>query len=195
MKILGIDIGYHNLALVLAECSKTDIDIIYAKKVSLEYYKYIKSNDIVDLVPLMLEQHKYLFDQADQIAIERQPPGGFTNIECLINYIYRNKSILVSPNAMHSFFGFGHLDYENRKEYTEKIAYPYMKHDEYYMKLDRKHDIADAICLIIFQNHKNTQLFKRNDLIERSVFSEFLYTKPTKPPLGEHPKEEKSNLD
>ena len=33
MKILGIDIGYHNLALVLAECSKTDIDIIYAKKV------------------------------------------------------------------------------------------------------------------------------------------------------------------
>jgi hypothetical protein len=195
MKILGIDIGYHNLALVLAECSKTDIDIIYAKKVSLEDYKYINSNDIVDLVPLMIEQHKYLFDKADQIVIERQPPGGFTNIECLINYIYRNKSILVSPNAMHAFFGFGHLDYENRKHYTEKIAFPYLEDNEYYMKLDRKHDIADAVCMILFQNHKNTQLFKRNDLIERSVFSEFLYTKPTKPPLGEHPKEEKNSFN
>jgi len=63
------------------------------------------------------------------------------------------------------------------------------------MKLDRKHDIADAICMIIFQNHKNTQLFKRNDLVERSVFSEFLYTKPTEPPLGEHPKEEKNSFN
>lgn len=195
MKILGIDIGYHNLALVLAECSKTEVNIIDCKKVSLEDYKYIKSNDIVDLVPLMMDEHKYLFNEAHQVVIERQPPGGFTNVECLINYISRPKSILISPNAMHAFFGFGHLDYENRKHGTEKIAFQYLKDNEYYMKLDRKHDIADAVCLILFQNHRNTQLFKRNDLINRSLFSEFLYTKPTKSPLCQQPKDEEKSLD
>jgi hypothetical protein len=196
MKILGIDIGYHNLALVLAECSKTDIiEIIDCKKISLGDYKYIKSNDIVDLVPLMIDDHKFFFQEAEQIVIERQPPGGFTNVECLINYITRHKSLLVSPNAMHAYFGLGHLSYENRKEYTEKIAYPYLKDNYYYNKLDRKHDIADAICLILFQNNKNTMEFKRNELVERSVFSEFLYTKSTQSPLSEQPQKEKYSFN
>ena len=52
MKVLAIDIGYHNMGLVLAECGKApDLDIEFFKKVSLEDYKYIYSNDIVDLVP------------------------------------------------------------------------------------------------------------------------------------------------
>jgi len=152
MKILSIDIGYHNMGLVLAECGNgPKINVEYIKKVSLEDYKHIYSNDIVDLVPLFIDDHKFIFDAADKILIERQPPGGFTNIEVLLNYIFKDKVILISPVSMHTHFGMRHLNYEERKERTVSIAYKYLNEDIPY---DRKHDIADALCMIIYYNFK-----------------------------------------
>ena len=44
--ILSIDIGWLNMGLALAECkSSTDVDIEYVKKVNLDDYKYIYSNE------------------------------------------------------------------------------------------------------------------------------------------------------
>lgn len=189
MKILGIDVGFHNLALVLAECNGTDIHIQFVKKISLGDYKYIKSNDTVDLVPLMIDDYKDIFESADEIVIERQPLTGLTGIEVLIHYINKEKSMLISPNAMHTFFGFDSLNYEQRKERTEKIASHYLQDNEYYLNLDRKHDIADAVCLIIYQNYKNCMKMKKKKLEDTLVFSEFIYVKPSQSVLNNKPEE------
>jgi hypothetical protein len=152
MKILAIDIGYHNMGLVMAECGNgPQIKVDYIKKVSLEDYKYIKTNDMVDLIPLFVEDHKEIFDRADTILIERQPPGGFTNIEILLNYMFRDKVVLVSPVSMHTHFGMRHLDYDQRKERTVTIANKYLEEDIPY---ERKHDIADALCMILYHNFR-----------------------------------------
>ena len=47
MKILAIDIGYHNMGLVLAEADikGSEIDVEFVKKVNLTGYKYIYSNE------------------------------------------------------------------------------------------------------------------------------------------------------
>ena len=45
-----------------------------------------------------------IFDSADKILIERQPPGGFTNIEILLNYMFKDKVTLISPVSMHMSF-------------------------------------------------------------------------------------------
>jgi hypothetical protein len=153
MKVLAIDIGYHNMGLVLAECGKgPKVDVEFMKKVSLEDYKYIHSNDIVDLIPLFVEDHRFIFDaSADTILIERQPPGGFTNIEVLLNYMFKDKVILVSPVSMHTHFGMRHLNYEERKERTVSIADKYIEGEIPY---ERKHDIADALCMILYYNFR-----------------------------------------
>ena len=154
MRVLAIDIGYHNMGLVLAEFEDDPkIHVKCMKKVSLEDYKYIRSNDFVDLIPLFVEDHQELFDSADKILIERQPPGGFTNIEILLHYMFRDKVVLVSPVSMHTHFGMRHLDYEERKERTVLITEKYLKDDIPY---ERKHDIADAFCMIVYYNFKVT---------------------------------------
>ena len=128
MKVLAIDIGYHNMGLVLAEFEDSPkIDVKYMKKVSLGDYKYIHTNDFVDLIPLFVEDHQDIFDSADKILIERQPPGGFTNIEILLNYMFKEKVLLVSPVSMHVHFGMRHLNYEERKERTVAIAGKYIE--------------------------------------------------------------------
>jgi hypothetical protein len=154
MRVLAIDIGYHNMGLVLAEFEDSPkIDVKCMKKASLEDYKYIRSNDFIDLIPLFVEDHQELFDSADKILIERQPPGGFTNIEILLHYMFRDKVVLVSPVSMHTHFGMRHLDYEERKERTVSMTEKYLKDD---IPFDRKHDIADAFCMIMYFNFKVT---------------------------------------
>jgi len=156
MLILGIDIGYHNMGLVLAEVDNgTDIKVEYMKKVSLGDYKYVHSNDFVDLIPLFVEDHRHIFDSADKILIERQPPMGFTNIEILLHYMFKDKVSLISPVSMHTHFGMRHLDYEQRKERTVSIAEKYINVIPY----ERKHDIADALCMIVYYNFRNTVHF------------------------------------
>ena len=152
MKILAIDIGYHNMGLVLADSAtgpKIRVDCV--KKVSLSDYKYIYSNDIVDLVPLFVEDHKEMFDSAEKILIERQPPGGFTNVEILLHYMFKDKVSLISPVSMHTHFGMRHLNYDQRKERTVSIAEKYIEDEIPY---ERKHDIADALCMIVYHNFR-----------------------------------------
>ena len=153
MKVLAIDIGFHNMGLVLAESlSGPKITVEFLKKVSLEDYKYIKSNDFVDLIPLFVEDHQHIFDSADKILIERQPPMGFTNIEILLHYMFKEKVSLISPVSMHVHFGMRHLDYDQRKERSVSIAEKYIDGDIPY---ERKHDIADALCMIVYHNFRN----------------------------------------
>ena len=152
MKVLAIDIGYHNMGLVLAECGKgPKVTVTFLKKVSLEDYKYIYSNDFVDLIPLFVDDHKHIFEEADTILIERQPPGGFTNIEILLHYMFKDKVVLISPVSMHTHFGMKHLNYEERKERTVSIMENYI-HEE--IPYERKHDIADALCMIVYHNFR-----------------------------------------
>jgi hypothetical protein len=154
MKVLAIDIGYHNMGLVVAECGNgPKIEVEYIKKVSLEDYKYIQTNGIVDLIPLFVDDHRDIFDSADTILIERQPPIGFTNIEVLLNYMFKDKVVLVSPVSMHVHFGMRHLNYDERKERTISICEKFTRIDIPY---ERKHDIADAVCMLLYYNFKTS---------------------------------------
>ena len=154
------------MGLVLAESSDKGpkVEVEYIKKVSLADYKYIRSNDFVDIIPLFVEDHQSIFDGADRILIERQPPGGFQNIEILLHYMFKDKVTLISPVSMHVHFGMRHLNYEERKERTVVISEKYMGEIPY----ERKHDIADALCMIIFYNFRT----------EVHYFDKFKYSSP-----------------
>lgn len=181
MNILGVDIGFKNVGLILTHCVREKVEPLFVKKVDLSHYKCTSNcnlyhtNDLADLISHFVVQYKDIFDKADQIVIERQPPGGLKDVESLLYYIFRDKSILISPVSMHKHFGMGHLDYEGRKERTEQIASHYLKDDAYFMNLERKHDIADALCMVLFQNHKNCLLFRKNKERQNKTFEEFMF--------------------
>jgi hypothetical protein len=66
--------------------------------------------------------------------------------------------------SMHVHFGMRHLNYEERKERTVVISEKYMGEIPY----ERKHDIADALCMIIFYNFRT----------EVHYFDKFKYSSP-----------------
>lgn len=151
MKLLGVDIGYTNMGLVMATCEGPHITIDYIKKVDLGEYKYIgKTNDTAVIISLFLKDYDHLFKEVDKVLIERQPPAGLTNIESLLHYIYMDKVVLISPLSVHRHFGMSHLDYDQRKERSISIASKHIDNIPY----ERQHDIADALCMIIHYNFK-----------------------------------------
>ena len=158
MIIIGIDVGYHNMAMVETQVDEDynvtvtnvhtiDLTNLPHRRVSVSNCYLHHSLEIADLMAHFIQEYGPILEQADKIVIERQPPTGLTQIETLLFYLYRDKTILVSPNAMHSHFKIGHLEYSDRKQQTIRIANPYLKD---FPNLGRIHDASDALCLILF---------------------------------------------
>lgn len=185
--IVGIDIGYHNLGLVKTTISeKGEPTVILAKRIDLTNLKCPNctvtphTNDVADLVAHFIHQyHDDVLNPADTILLERQPPGGLTSVEALLLFAYRSKTVLVSPNSMHKHFGIGVLDYENRKLRTEEIAGDYFTPDlKTYWNQVRKHDMADAMCMILYFTHRDREQYRLRNVPRSSddTFEKFRLT-------------------
>lgn len=165
MIIISVDVGYHNMALVKLKAGEdyvlstdevhvVNITKIPHRKVCRHQCKIPHTSEVADMMAHFFQEYKDLLDEADLILVERQPPTGLTQIETLFLYLYRSKTHLVSPNAMHSHFNIGHYEYDRRKEETVKIASSYL---DGFNDLGRIHDASDAVCLALFYTHKDRE--------------------------------------
>ena len=164
-KILGIDIGILNLGyvystlridsseLLVTECDRVDITIFKHSKVPFCDCKLHHDYCIPDYIDHFIQEHLEVFEESDLILIERQPPVGITNVQDLIFSRYRNKVLLVSPNVIHKYFKMS-KDYSKRKEESQGIAEVYLNNFAKYNNNIRKHDISDALLLIIWYSKK-----------------------------------------
>ncbi len=180
--IISIDIGYNNLGLVKSTITDSykvevnhveliDLKAIPHRKVPRHMCCLYHTNETADLVAHFIQEYRDILEEADTILIERQPPGGLTNIEALLFYAFRDRCVLVSPNAMHAHFSIGSLDYEHRKVETTRIAEEYHDLSQY----TRKHDIADAICMTLFHTHKDRERHRRLMANKYLPFDEYRY--------------------
>ena len=105
-----------------------------------------------DRVNHFVQERLPLFQRANKVLIERQPIQGHTDVEQVLFMLFRDKAELVSPNAMHKYFNINHLTYEWRKVKTTEIADASFAHLHFphYFQLQRRHDIADAWCLLLY---------------------------------------------
>lgn len=164
MKAL-IDIEQCRIVDILRiDCS--DITVLEHNKISRTQCALFHSNDAVDRVNHYLQEYMDVFKNVDIVLIERQPISGLVHIEQLLFSYFREKARLLSPNAMHKFFKIGGFSYDQRKEETVKIAEPFLSKFYLWHTLQRKHDISDAMCLLIYyvssiRLHTLTQTLKQ----------------------------------
>lgn len=155
MIVLGIDIGIVNLGMVQVEID----DIWDIKNVHMcervDMTRLCASRETTDRVTSMVEKYKMVFDTSDVILIERQPLTGITGVEELLFYMFREKCKKISPNAMHKYLGINIYNYEERKERTIARAETWLGKRNTYTNETRKHDMADAFCIILWWINHN----------------------------------------
>lgn len=166
MHIVSVDVGLVHLAYVLVRVNKVTMEIVKVLEFDLVDLRRLPCLNSKSKCPYgdqkthshyiyhFIKRKKIMFDHADVILVERQPPSGFNSIEQLIQFHYPEKTTLMSPNALHSYLEIRDLDYDDRKTNTEEIAAPFLNSFPKYLQLERKHDVADAICFILFYLHK-----------------------------------------
>ena len=190
--ILSIDIGITHLGLSLSIVDSAFhlIRIEWVTMVDITEYKHEhdlcnkecnidhNSKNFADWIQHFFLDYETLFERCSFILVEKQPPAGLVVIEQLILFRWRTKTYLIHPRSMHSFFGIGISSisgedaYEERKRRTELIA---QKHCEWhhraidsYSKFERKHDMADSICLLLFWLHQKNKEYTRKMNIEKT---------------------------
>jgi len=217
-KILSIDIGIHNLAFSyslvnndftiknIIDIELIDISIFSHKKVKKKDCKLHHEKTFCDWIEHIFQEYDQ-FNEADYILIERQPPTGLVAIEQLIFSRFRNKSILIHPISIHTFFNMNNLTYEGRKEKSENIATSYLNQDnrnclsndnldnlDKFLSFSRQHDVSDTILFTLYWlNKKNEEYnvvqkekkfkkstFKRGENIN-DWFDKFKYKPKPKP--------------
>lgn len=186
MKISSIDVGYFNLGLVVVETHEEEIThVITAEKVDISKHihnrvsqtdcKLHHTRHMCDMVSHFIQEYEPLINSCDMLIIEKQPPHGFSSIESLIVQHFRDIIKIVYPRAMHKYFNIGHFDYDKRKEMTVDIA---ESRTSITIQEDRKHDIADALCMIIYYLEPRRQRLEMNKRVSEVIgqpFSAFRY--------------------
>ena len=173
LKILSIDIGIINLGYVYSEglrvleCNRIDITKVKHNKVSYCNCKLHHEFCIPDYLDHFIQEHANIFEMSDIILIERQPPVGITNVQDLIFTKFRNKVKLVSPNTIHKYFKMTKCDYDTRKIESLQIANEYLEQFNSFQKNERKHDISDAMLLIIHYFKTNLEKLEKIKNLEK----------------------------
>jgi hypothetical protein len=177
-KILSIDIGIVNLGYVFVEiqngltvkaCNRIDITQVQHCRVSRCNCTLYHDNCIPDYLDHFIQEHQNLFDEADEILIERQPPVGITNVQDLIFTRFRNKVKLISPNSVHKHFKMTRNDYELRKQQSVTISNEYLKDFFNFESNTRQHDISDAMLMILYYTERETLKEKVKETLKETV--------------------------
>lgn len=179
--VVSIDIGMYNLGLVCARVhedltiyvdrvAKVDLAHSMHRRIPAILCKLHHSNATCDRVAHFIQEWEPWLNGATDILIERQPPTGFKDIEALLQYCFRDKVHIIQPQSIHSHFGLPHGDYEGRKAITVAIAHHHLKGVPGWMGLERKHDVADAMCQLLWWT---SQLPRPKRPIERLPFEEY----------------------
>lgn len=188
--VMSIDIGIHHLGVsvsLLDEEYKL-IEIIWIDLINITEYvhdhgpskkdcRLYHTKTFCDWLNHTFQENIEFYNMADFILAERQPPTGFVVIEQLIFSKWREKTILISPNSMHKYFGIGNYDYEKRKECTDKIARMKITDKQLLEQLGfyhRTHDIADSICIMLYWIHKKQEEYsheqRRKRVMEQQMY-------------------------
>ena len=165
MFLASIDVGIVNLAVVFAELHDVTFEItrfLQLENVNTTIMSHTTvtrqnctlghAKTTADRISHFVQERQTLFDACHVILIERQPLVGLTDVEQVLFLLFRTKAQLVSPNAMHCFFNINGFNYQGRKQQTTMIVDHYLDPHVFpeYFLMERRHDIADAICLLFY---------------------------------------------
>lgn len=174
--ILSIDVGVIHLSLVLCRVDSKDgklLEVCSTNLVNIKEYTHTTiskeectlphTKTFFDWLRHMVQENSFLFEKADIILIERQPPAGWVVVEQILYGFFRDKTVLLSPNSVHCFHKFQGLDYDQRKTASEIIATPYLSEElqKQVYNFDRAHDVSDAILQLLYFLDKNKEKEKK----------------------------------
>ena len=180
MYIVSIDVGILHLGVVCCDVTWEQIDVKHVALIDITKQCRQRNctlnhtNHIVDRVDHFIQVYKTILDKADRILIEKQPIMGLISVEQLLFDRLRDKVEFIYPVSMHKHFGIRKLDYDGRKAFLVEKTKPYLA-GTVYDTLERKHDVADAMAMIMYWRRNSGRRVHRELGKPGTPFERFRY--------------------
>jgi hypothetical protein len=153
------------------DCNRIDIRKIKHRKVPFCVCKLHHDNCVPDYLDHFIQELPH-FNDCDILIIERQPPMGIMNVQDLLFKLFRDKVLLISPNSMHKYFKLS-SDYNERKKQSEELSLDYLTDFENFNKQIRRHDISDAMLMIIYYYKISLDTLIKNTTKVNNILDDF----------------------
>ena len=211
MLIVSIDPGIISIGLVCVEVSAEYelVSVLDCDAVNITLETHRKGNHVHDLIVAFMKRQHSMFETADIIVIERQPPmSAGMGLEIMFRERFGHKCVFVSPQTLHVQFNLKGFEYNARKErcvalvmhYVETWKHAHVKGADILERklhhMDRKHDICDAILLLTVwvQRQKKTRVPAASKGATATDFKTFVETFRRRPALVAHDASEESAI-
>lgn len=158
MRVVSIDPGVVNLGVVdalfvdneftITDAQVVDVRQVKHKTVAICDCQLSHATELSSYVAHFVQEHQLL--DADKVIIERQPPksAGYATQQLLQAFLVK-PPILVHPARVRQVYNASATDtYDQRKQKSVAFAQPYLSHHQAFALTERKHDIADAVCML-----------------------------------------------
>lgn len=156
--LLHKDIFVNNIEIL--DCNRVNITHIKHNKVKFCDCNLRHESCIPDYLDHFIQEYNDMFEHADIILLERQPPQGIMNVQDLLFTRFREKVILISPNSIHKYFNMS-KDYDTRKQESENISTLFLNTFRTFNNNIRKHDISDSLLMVIWYYHNRFEQFSK----------------------------------
>ncbi len=138
--------------ITVLDCNRVDITIMRHNRICREKCKLYHERCIPDYLDHFVQEIPH-FEECDILLIEQQPPQGIQTVQDLLFVKFRDKVKLLSPASMHLYFQLPKLSedaYCLRKQKSERLAEEYLSNFYTFTNNTRKHDISDALLMILY---------------------------------------------
>ncbi|MAJ01674.1 MAG: hypothetical protein CMA10_04635 [Euryarchaeota archaeon] len=148
----GIDVGFSHLGWVVAEVvNGKDLRVTDGAREDLGDFRKTSEAFLLDELVRRFLDATPVIGRCKRVFVEQQPPGGMVAVQWLLRaLIGADRVTLVSPTALQKRFGYGNLDYDNRKLWVEAATEQYLSRLSAWAGVTdgRRHDMGDALLIL-----------------------------------------------
>ncbi len=190
---VGVDVGVVHLALAMCHTNAAYEDFTVQRVqlidiTELEHQRVPRSRCPLshtgmacDRVLHVIQERQALFDAAEEVVVERQPPQGIRDVEQVFVTVFRTKCHVMAPQTMHKFLHSSGYEYAERKQISIRTAKAYVP--DITAMFEKADDVADAVCLVLTRvsqlHDQHSRQARRAAALDRGLdFEAFRYKGP-----------------
>ncbi len=154
--VLAIDIGIKNLGLCAYDFCESKV--VHWDNVSIVQGRYVPMQN-VQYVRDFVARHAELFARAAVIVVERQMRSNMRVIEAVLQTMFFERCVVVSPRCVKMHYGIGHRDYRKNKVAAINWATEFCAANgpifppevlDVFTRGKKQDDLADALLMVMY---------------------------------------------
>ena len=154
--VIAIDIGVRNISLCVYDQMLSRIT--FWENMPLMHGRYVPHQN-VEYVHKFVEKHSELFKNANAIVIERQMRCNMRIIESVLQSLFFDRAIVVSPRSVKSHYDLGTRNYRENKQKAVEFAQDFVEHNAIVLAPEalsswrlakKKDDLADSLITVLY---------------------------------------------